>query len=73
MSGSAVGWWLEFRWEEGAWVIESSVRHNTTKGEDELLSLPTRHAVDDAELVKELGGATAMLLATADQFDLAKL
>jgi len=72
-SGNAVGWWLEFRCENGSWVIESSVRINTEAGQDELAELPTRYAVDDAELVEEIDGAADMLIATAERLDLDKL
>ncbi len=72
-SGQGVTWWLEFRFDHGSWIIESSVRHNTGQGEEELIELATRYAVEDEELVKELDGASAALVATAKQLDLASL
>ncbi len=71
-SGNAVGWWLEFR-EAGSWIIESSVRLSTEAGQDELVGLPTRYAVEDTELIEEIDGAADMLIATADRIDLAAL
>ena len=65
-SGNALGWWLEFKWSDGLWEIESSVRHNTAAGEDVLVELPNRFAVDDDELAAELRGAGQMLVATVD-------
>lgn len=67
ISGNAVSWWLEFKWSEGAWEIESSVRHNTAAGEDAIVDLPNRFAVDDDELAAELCEAGQMLLATVDR------
>jgi hypothetical protein len=73
VSGQAVGFWLEFRQREGAWLIESSVRISGDDGEDELLGLLDRHAVDDEELVAELRGATSALIDAARRLDLAAL
>jgi hypothetical protein len=72
-SGNAVGWWLEFRFADGSWIVESSVQHNTERGSDAILGLPTRFAVDDEDLAAELDGASAMLVATAQRLDLTKL
>jgi hypothetical protein len=69
-SGRSVGFWLEFRHSEGSWIVESSVRRSGEDGEDELISLPTRFAVEDDELVEELDGASAALVAAAEQLDL---
>jgi hypothetical protein len=73
VSGNALGWWLEFRYEAGSWIIESSVRSNTELGQYELIGLPVRYAVSDAELVCELGDAVDMLVATADRLNFEKL
>lgn len=72
-SGNSVGIWLEFRWDGGSWVVESSIRHNTDEGENELIGLPTRYAVDDDELEAELNGATRALIASAETLDLETL
>ncbi len=68
-SGNTVGLWLEFRWDSGSWAVESSIRHNTDSGEDELVGLPTRYAVDDDELVAELDGAARALAESAEKLD----
>lgn len=73
VSGHAIGFWLEFRQREGAWVFESSVRISGDDGEDELVGLLDRHAVDDEALVAELRGATSALIDTARHLDLAAL
>ncbi len=73
VTGDAVGYWLEFRCVSGSWIIESSIRHNTEEGENELFGLPTRYAVDDEELVGELAGASAALVAAAERVDVANL
>ncbi len=72
-SGHAIGFWLEFREERGTWVVESSVRINGDDGEDELVGLPERHAVDDEGLVAELGGATTAVVDAARGLDLSAL
>jgi hypothetical protein len=43
-----------FRFDEGSWVVESSIRVNGVEGEDELVGLATRYAVDNDELVGEV-------------------
>lgn len=73
VDGTAVGCWIEFRYDTGSWVIESSVRRNTEEGEDELVGLPTRFAVDDAELLAELDGASAALVEAGRSIELADL
>jgi hypothetical protein len=72
-SGNGVGGWLELRFVDGSWIIESSVKHNTEKGETEILGLPTRYAVDDEELMGELSGASAGLVSAVNSLDLADL
>lgn len=72
-NGNGVGMWFEFRWEDGSWIIESSIRHNTDLGEDEILGLPTRYAVEDAELAEELDGASRALVRAAQTLDFALL
>jgi hypothetical protein len=72
-SGHGLGCWLEFRSADGSWIIESSIRHNTREGEDELVGLATRYAVDDDELAAELDGASAALVDAALRVDLAGL
>jgi hypothetical protein len=72
-SGNGVGVWLEFRHEGGSWIIESSIRHNTSEGEDELFGLPTRYAVEDDELFRELDGASSGVAEAASQVELAGL
>lgn len=72
-SGSAVGWWLEFGWDDDAWIIESSVRRNAAEGEDALIELPSRRALIDADLADELELAVADLVSTLDRLDLGTL
>lgn len=72
-NGNTVGLWLEFRWDSGSWIVESSIRHNTDVGEDELVGLPTRFAVDDVELVGELDGAGRALAEAVEKLDLGTL
>ncbi|MGQ0743358.1 MAG: hypothetical protein ACT4OS_03270 [Acidimicrobiales bacterium] len=69
-NGNTVGLWLEFRWDRESWLVESSIRHNTDVGEDELVGLPPRYAVDDNQLIAELDGAARALTEAAEQLDL---
>lgn len=72
-SDRTVGCWLEFRFDEGSWIVESSIRLNGDQGEDELVGLGTRYAVDDDELVGEVRGAATALVEAARQLDLSQL
>ncbi|MGH9117574.1 MAG: hypothetical protein ACRD0A_06765 [Acidimicrobiales bacterium] len=72
-SGNAVGFWLEFRYRDGEWIIESSVRRNTIHGQDELRELPTRLAVSDDEFASELDAAATMLVMSSTSLDLATI
>jgi hypothetical protein len=72
-NGNTVGIWLEFRWDDGSWVIESSIRHNTDTGEDELVGLPPRYALSDDELAAELDGAARFLTESAQNLDFGAL
>ena len=72
-SGNAVGFWLEFRYRDGEWIIESSVRQNTALGQDELRGLPTRYATDGDDFFAELESAVALLVGNSSSLDLASL
>jgi hypothetical protein len=73
INGRAVVWWLEFRFADGNWIIESSLNRNAGSGEEQLIGLPTRFAVEDDELIAELQGAARALLATLSQIDLGEV
>lgn len=68
-TGNAFGCWLEFKWDDGEWIIESSVRRNTQEGEDELIGLPTRYAIDDDDFASELHGATTAMIEAAARLE----
>jgi hypothetical protein len=72
-SGHGLGCWLEFRISHGSWIIESSIKHDTEEGESELVGLPTSYASNDIELVTELAGASARLIAATRSLDIAAL
>jgi hypothetical protein len=67
--GNAVSFWLEFYREPDLWKVDSSVRHITVAGSDEIVGLPTRCALDDADLVSETQRASKMLFRSAEQLD----
>jgi hypothetical protein len=73
MSGHSIGAWLEFTHDAGSWVIEASIRHSGDQGEDELVGLPSRFAVEDEELFEELDAATSALVEAVRALDLTHL
>jgi hypothetical protein len=73
VNGHAFVCWLEFRMDAGSWLIESSVRVSADNGEEELIALPTRYAVDDNDLVQELEGAARALVHAGRELDFSKL
>lgn len=73
VNANSIACWLEFREETGSWIVESSVRRNTADGEDEVVGLPSRFAVDDDELVAEIDGASAALIRAARMIDLSTM
>jgi hypothetical protein len=72
-SGNGLGCWLEFWSEAGSWIIASSIRMNHDGGEDELVGLPRRYAIDDEELVAEVRGAASLLVEAVRGMDVSEL
>ena len=72
-SGNTVGFWLEFGNSTGYWIIESSIRINRDEGEDELVSLANRYAVEVDELIVEARSATDAIFNAAQDLDLSAL
>lgn len=64
-SGNSVGLWLDIRRAKDSWVIESSIRHNTGAGENELVALHPRHPVTDDEFMREVQDAASALSSAA--------
>jgi hypothetical protein len=52
---------LEVAWHPSEWVVDSSYRLQTERGEIVLVELPTRFAVDLEDLVAELASQVEML------------
>jgi hypothetical protein len=65
----AFSWWLEMRWDQHQWFIESSVRQSHQDGQDVRIEFPNRVAESLDDLVKHLRHATYDLLAAAQDFD----
>jgi hypothetical protein len=59
--GEAISWGLEVRFDDAEWVIESSIRRSHAHGQDLILELPTRYAVDFQEFTQELLAAARMV------------
>lgn len=57
VSGRAISFGIELVWVGGEWLIEPGLRVNDDQGQDDLLDLATRFAVDDSEMCDELVGA----------------
>lgn len=66
-SGAALGFGMSLIFDEDEWTIESSVRVVDQQGQDMLIELATRHAVDDDDLVQELASAASALGATRER------
>ena len=73
VSGNAFAACLDFWFEQGSWIIESAIVHNTAAGYDDLVELATRYAEDDGDLASELEGATRALAETTLRLDLSSL
>ena len=65
----AFSWWLEVRWDQHQWLIESSVRQGHQDGQDVRIEFPDRVAESLHDLVQHLRHATHDLLASAKDFD----
>lgn len=65
----AFSWWLEMRWDQHQWLIESSVRQGHQDGQDVHIEFPDRVAESLDDLIQHLRHATHDLLASAKDFD----
>jgi hypothetical protein len=59
--GEAISWGVEVHFEDAEWVIESSIRRSHAHGQDLILELPTRYAIDFLEFTQELLSAARMV------------
>jgi hypothetical protein len=67
-SSKAFSWWLEVRWDQEQWIIESSIRESHQNGQDMLIEFPDRVATSLDDLVKSLRHATNDLMTSAKDF-----
>lgn len=65
-SGEAVSFRLLIVWHSDEWTVESDVRRIHSAGSDEEVGLPTRFAVDVADLAAEVRSASAQLARCAE-------
>ncbi len=72
-SGNSLAWWLELYEDGGSWVVESSILHTTSQGQDQLRELPARYAVNAGELASEVGGATDALISSVGADEVGQL
>ena len=61
-SGEGLSFGLDVAWHGAEWVIEASARSQTVRGEELLLELPTRYAIDAEDLKSELISQVEMML-----------
>ena len=60
-NGEAVSFRLLICWHSAEWTVESDVRRIHSGGSDEEVGLPTRFAIDVADLAMEVRSASAQL------------
>jgi hypothetical protein len=72
-SGNAIAWLLNCIWRDGTWEIDSEVVHQTSNGQDELIALPNRYAVDDEKFMLEVNHALRALVTTIEGLDLSTI
>jgi len=68
-SGKAYSWWLDARWEQSVWTVESSVRMIHQKGQDLLVRFPVRESQAVSEFLEHLKSATDELIDSARKFN----
>jgi hypothetical protein len=61
-SGAGLSFGLDLAWHGAEWVIEASARSHTASGEDVVLELPARYAIDAEDLRNELTSQVEMML-----------
>ncbi len=66
LNSEAVSFRLLIYWQPDEWTVESDVRRVHAAGSDEEVGLPTRFAVDVADLAGEVLSATAQLVRSAE-------
>lgn len=70
LSGKAIAWVLEMKWNEENWHIESSVLVNDEQGQDSILQFPDRIALSLDICLEQLFLATMDLVISIDSIDL---
>jgi hypothetical protein len=61
-SGEGLSFGLDLAWHGAEWVIEASARFHTMSGEELVLGLPARYAIESDDLRSELTSQVEMML-----------
>lgn len=62
-NGRALDFGLELAWSGGEWTVVPTILVTHGAGQDALIALPTSHAVDQEDMLRELRVASELLLA----------
>jgi hypothetical protein len=65
-NGKAMAWWLEARWNESLWTIESRVLVNDDQGQYTFREFPERTAETLDDCIAQLALATTELIDSGD-------
>lgn len=66
-NGHGISWWLEFRWEHEAWVIEASINETGLRGQRTLREIGTWTAGTEDQLIEFLNAAVGQLIASVEE------
>ena len=66
-NGAALSFGLEVSWDSGEWLVVPGIRIIHREGEDDLVDVAQRHAVDDADMCVSLLAAARQLSSLRDE------
>lgn len=66
-NGRALSFGLELSWDGGEWLVEPGIRITHREGQDDLIDLADRYAVDDVDMCASLLGAARQLAGMRDE------
>jgi hypothetical protein len=66
-NGRALDFGLELAWSGSEWTLVPTIRVTHAAGQDNLVDLPTSHAVEEDDMLRELSVACELLVTAQDQ------